>query len=121
MQDSVLSIFAKRIRDIREDADLNQKDVASALNVSYKTFGRYERGETEPQVKFIADFCRHFGVSADYLLGLTDTRPDADVLSARFKRTPLDNLTGDEEDFLISVLTTLRSNDKNKKNRTTGA
>jgi len=121
MEDSVLSIFSKRIRDIREDADLNQQEVSRALNVNYKTFGRYERGEREPQIQFIADFCRHFGVSADYLLGLSDTRPDADVLSARFKRSPLDNMTDDELAVVTSVINALRAKDEKKKSQTAGA
>lgn len=121
MQDSVLSIFAKRIRDIRADADQNQQDVARALHVSYKTYGRYERGETEPQVKFIADFCRHFGVSADYLLGLSDSRPEPATLSARFKRSPLDDLTDEQMEEVEFFAKVIRERDARKKNRTAGA
>ena len=117
MEDSILSIFSKRIRDIREDADQKQRETASALNVSYKTFGRYERGESEPQIQFIADFCRHFGVSADYLLGLSDARPEPAALSARFKRTPLDNMTDDELAIVTSVANFLRAEANQTKRR----
>ena len=117
MEDSILSIFSKRIRDIREDADQKQSEVARALNVSYKTFGRYERGESEPQVQFIADFCRRFGVSADYLLGLSDAKPEAATLSARFQRSPLDDLDPETLEKVYSYANFLRTEANQTKRR----
>ena len=62
----------QRIRDLREDADLTQTQVANMLNVSQATYSRYENGSLDlPSATLIAlaDF---YHVSVDYLLGRTE-------------------------------------------------
>lgn len=62
----------KRIRDLREDEDLTQKQVGEAINVPQRTYAYYESGQrmVPPQVLCaLADF---YGVSVDYILGRTD-------------------------------------------------
>ncbi len=62
----------QRIRDLREDADLTQKQVGEAINVLQRTYAYYESGQrmVPPQVLCaLADF---YGVSVDYILGRTD-------------------------------------------------
>ena len=62
----------RRIRDLREDKDLNQRDVANYLHVSQPTYSRYESGALDiPSTALIA-LAKLYGVSVDYLLGLTD-------------------------------------------------
>ena len=64
----------KRIRDLREDADLTQREVGKAINVPQRTYAYYESGERmiPPQVLCaLADF---YKVSVDYILGRTDKR-----------------------------------------------
>lgn len=64
----------QRIRDLREDADLTQKQVGEAINVPQRTYAYYESGQrmVPPQVLCaLADF---YGVSVDYILGRTDRR-----------------------------------------------
>ena len=64
----------QRIRDLREDADLTQKQVGEAINVPQRTYAYYESGQRmlPPQVLCaLADF---YGVSVDYLLGRTEHR-----------------------------------------------
>ena len=64
----------KRIRDLREDADLTQRAVGEAINVPQRTYAYYESGERmiPPQVLCaLADF---YKVSVDYILGRTDRR-----------------------------------------------
>ena len=64
----------KRIRDLREDADLTQREVGEAINVPQRTYAYYESGERmiPPQVLCaLADF---YKVSVDYILGRTDRR-----------------------------------------------
>lgn len=59
----------KRLRDLREDKDLRQRELATLLNVSQTTYSRYESGELDiPSTALIrlADF---YGVSVDYILG----------------------------------------------------
>ena len=62
----------QRIRDLREDADLTQKQVGEAINVPQRTYAYYESGQrmVPPQVLCaLADF---YNVSADYILGRVD-------------------------------------------------
>ena len=62
----------QRIRDLREDADLTQKQVGEAINVPQRTYAYYESGRrmVPPQVLCaLADF---YNVSVDYILGRVD-------------------------------------------------
>lgn len=62
----------QRIRDLREDADLTQKQVGEAINVPQRTYAYYESGQrmVPPQVLCaLADF---YNVSVEYILGRTD-------------------------------------------------
>ena len=64
----------QRIRDLREDADLTQKQVGEAINVPQRTYAYYESGQrmVPPQVLCaLADF---YNVSVDYILGRTNRR-----------------------------------------------
>ena len=63
-----------RIRDLREDRDLRQIDVASATGIDQKTLSNYETGKTNPDSYAIIKLCDFFDVSADYLIGRTDDR-----------------------------------------------
>lgn len=62
----------QRLRDLREDQDLNQKTLAELLHVSQATYSRYESGALDiPSAALIA-LARFYETSVDYLLGLTD-------------------------------------------------
>lgn len=58
-----------RIRDLREDRDLRQIDVAKATGIDQKTLSNYETGKTNPDSVAIIKLSKFFSVSADYLLG----------------------------------------------------
>jgi transcriptional regulator with XRE-family HTH domain len=63
-----------RLRDLREDRDLNQQALADLLNISQTTYSRYESGTLDiPSVSLIK-LAKFYGTSIDYLLGLTDNR-----------------------------------------------
>lgn len=66
----------KRIRDLREDCDKTQQDVADALNMHRSVYRRYETGEREMPVWAVVKLAEYYNVSTDYLLGLTDA-PEA--------------------------------------------
>ena len=66
--------YIKRIRDLREDADLTQSEVAEYLGTSQTMYARYERGANEIPVRHIMKLCMYYGVSADYILGLSDKK-----------------------------------------------
>lgn len=62
----------RRLRDMREDADKTQAELAAVLNVGQTTYSRYENGVLDiPSIALIV-LARYYQVSTDYLLGLTD-------------------------------------------------
>ena len=64
----------QRLRDLREDRDLNQQVLANLLNVSQTTYSRYETGTLDiPSVSLIK-LAQFYGTSIDYLVGLTNNR-----------------------------------------------
>lgn len=69
-----MNTYVKRIRDLREDADLTQTEVAEYLGTSQTMYARYERGANEIPVRHIIKLCNYYGVSADYILGITDKK-----------------------------------------------
>ena len=64
----------RRIRDLREDADLKQRDMAAYLNCSQVCYSHYELGKRDIPTDVLVRLSRYYGVSVDYLLGLTDER-----------------------------------------------
>lgn len=67
-------MFAERLRELRRAADLTQSQLAEALGFAQTTIATYERGVKEPGREVIIAVAKYFGVSTDYLLGLTDDK-----------------------------------------------
>lgn len=65
--------YSQRIRDIREDRDLTQQQVADYLGMKYQQYRRYESGENEIKASYIIKLAEFYQLSADYILGITDT------------------------------------------------
>ncbi len=65
----------ERIRALREDRDLKQKEIAQLLQVSQGTYSRYESGYLDIPSSVLIKLASFYGVSVDYLLGLTDCKP----------------------------------------------
>lgn len=63
-----------RIRDLREDADLSQVKLAKLLGMSQTGYSKYETGENDIPTGILIALARYYGVSVDYLLGLTNVR-----------------------------------------------
>ena len=67
-------MFSIRIRDLREDKDLKQKDLAEYLQVHQTTYSDYELGRLNVPVAVLHKLADFYGVSVDYLLGRTDVK-----------------------------------------------
>ena len=63
-----------RIRDLREDRDLNQTQVAKFLGMSQTGYSKYETGENDIPTSVLIKLARFYDTSIDYLLGLTDEK-----------------------------------------------
>ena len=77
------------IRELREDHDLKQKEVARYLHVSQQTYSNYERGRRDIPVFVVVELAKYYKVSADYLLGVEMDCPG----STNLKRPYLDHIT----------------------------
>ena len=64
--------YAQRIRDLREDRDLTQQDIAAVLKTARNYYGEYERGTRPLPVEHLITLCHYYDVSADYILGFTN-------------------------------------------------
>ena len=63
----------KRIRDLREDRDLTQKEIAKALNCSQQVYSNYELGQRDIPTDVLIKLSKYYDVSVDYILGLSDS------------------------------------------------
>ena len=66
------NMFYKRLKDLREDSDKKQAEIASLLNTTTQQYSRYERGERELPMHHFVTLAKFYNVSLDYLAGLTD-------------------------------------------------
>lgn len=66
--------YIQRMRDLREDSDRTQQNVADYLGTSQTMYARYERGANELPIRHLISLCKLYNVSADYFLGLTNKK-----------------------------------------------
>lgn len=64
-------MYFRRIRDMREDSDLTQADVAKLLGIAQTVYSRYERGFQTIPLEHLIKLADHYNVSIDYLIGRT--------------------------------------------------
>ena len=65
--------YQRRLRDLREDHDKTQQYIADILGTSQTMYARYERGANELPLRHLLKLADYYGVSADYLLGRSNT------------------------------------------------
>lgn len=66
--------YVQRIRNLREDSDKTQAEIAEILGTSQTMYARYERGANELPLRHLITLCEYYHVSADYILGLSDKK-----------------------------------------------
>lgn len=65
-------LLGKRLKELREERGLTQKQLATLLHLNSVTYLHYEKSQREPPLAVLADMAKFFDVSTDYLLGLTN-------------------------------------------------
>ncbi|MCL2696233.1 MAG: helix-turn-helix domain-containing protein [Clostridiales bacterium] len=65
-----MSYYIERLRELREDSDITQAQIAKVLGTSQTMYARYEREANELPVRHLITLCQYYKVSADYILGL---------------------------------------------------
>lgn len=68
--------YVKKIRDLREDHDKTQKQIADYLHTSQTMYARYERGANEMPIRHLIALCHYYHISADYILGIDFDKED---------------------------------------------
>lgn len=63
--------IGERIKNLREERDLKQKELAEALKISVSNISKYESNDMQPSIDVLKDIAKYFDVSSDYLIGLT--------------------------------------------------
>jgi len=62
----------ERLRILRIEKGLSQKEVAESIGVTTSAYSNYEQGIREPSIEIIISLCKFFDISSDYLIGLED-------------------------------------------------
>ncbi len=65
-------MYYPRLKDLREDRDLVQKEVAALLGIDQRVYSNYERGKREIPTRFVVLLAKFYQTSTDYILGLTN-------------------------------------------------
>lgn len=79
--------YVQRIRDLREDADCTQTQIAEYLGTSQTMYARYERGANEMPIRHLIALCQYYHVSADYVLGFTNQKiPLPNEKTSKYKK-----------------------------------
>ena len=63
-----------RIKDLREDADLTQQELADYLHIKQNTYSQYENGHRQIPLEILIALAKYYQTSTDYILGLTDNK-----------------------------------------------
>lgn len=67
-----MSIFAQRLRELRQEKGLSMKQLAKELDTTDAAISNWENEINEPKISYLKAIAQYFGVSADYLLGIED-------------------------------------------------
>ncbi len=65
-------MYYPRLKDLREDRDLVQKEVAAFLGIDQRVYSNYETGKRDIPTRFVVLLAKYYNTSADYILGLTN-------------------------------------------------
>ena len=68
-----MSLFSQRLKELRTDRGLSMKELAKEIEATDAAVCNWENGVNEPKLAYIIKLCVYFGVSADYLIGLSDS------------------------------------------------
>ena len=74
-------MIAERLRSLRREHGLSKRDLVSLLPLNYSTYANYESGFREPNSEVLQLLARHFDVSLDYLIGVSENRRRADEIT----------------------------------------
>ena len=68
----------KRLKDLREDHDIYQKDIANLLGISQQYYSEYENGKRTIPIAHLITLAKYYGTSIDYIVGLSNKKNISD-------------------------------------------
>jgi len=104
-----LSVFPERLRQLRAESDLTQRELARSLDISQQSINSWENGERKPKIEAITNIAEYFNVSPKYLIGETNNREietiELEAEDKLFKATikDLDLTPEQKEEFKESI------------------
>lgn len=66
--------YHERMKELRQDNDYSQKELAAFLGVAQTTYSQYELNKRSMPIEYLIALCKFYHVSADYMLGLSDRK-----------------------------------------------
>lgn len=111
-------MFAQRLKELRSEKGVVQKDVANFLNITTSAYGFYEQGKRVPDTDIMIKLSNYFNVSLDYLLGKTDIRnytDDPNITIALHSDTDYDELPKEAKDEINNFIEYVKQKYKDKK------
>lgn len=119
-----MNSFGKNLRYLRFQQSMSQQDIANEFNVSISTISIWERGINFPEVAKLIEISEYFGVTTDYLLGLSDYKvSEINLSSTNFQelneneKLLLDKfkeITPDHQDNILTIIKSFAYQDKQK-------
>ena len=109
----MIIMYSERLKELREENDLNFQNISNLLNIEKDTYGQYERQNVIIPIKHLNTICNYFDVSIDYILGFTNKinynnyqkEIDINKVSNRLKEFRKDNnLTQEKLAKLLNVV-----------------
>lgn len=70
----IMKKYFEVIKELREDNDLTQQEIADILGTTQQVYSRYEKGINEMPIRHLVELCKFYNVSADYILGLNKSK-----------------------------------------------
>jgi transcriptional regulator with XRE-family HTH domain len=67
-------MYLKRLKDLREDHDLSQSDIAKKLHITQQQYSLYETGIRSLPIEFLYELAKQYNTTSDYILGLSNER-----------------------------------------------
>ena len=89
----MVEIFSSRLRDLRKERKIYQREVGDELGVCYTTVSGYESGRNEPSLELLCHLADYFDVSTDYLLGRSNEKNIAEERAKAKAYTDLENIS----------------------------
>lgn len=104
--------YNDRLRELREDNDLKQREVAEVLGINQQVYSRYELGIRSLPIELLIKLCKFYNVSSDSILGLTQSEPARKISSSDTLQTLINQCSDAEIKLLVQLIKTYKNFEK---------